>query len=158
MKKGMLCVLALAMVGVSFDRAEAQGRRGRSRGWSRTSEAGYWGGGMAPGGVTAGGTTVPATETNTSSALYRIDANNVLVQVPAGTTPNADTGSLYRLEGNLLVQVTTTPSAGPATGVVQTGLTVQPASPPLYYPPPIYYPAYGPSSGGFMSGYCRGGG
>jgi hypothetical protein len=48
MKKWMLCVLALAMVGFTIVSAEAGGRRGRSYGGSVSSYSGSMGGGYAP--------------------------------------------------------------------------------------------------------------
>jgi hypothetical protein len=145
MRKWMLCVLALAMVGFTLDTAEAGGRRGRSY-RSYSSYSSYSGGGYAPSSgwssstpttqvyyVNSAGQLVPVTTSSEYTTAQRSEVASPATTSP-GTTNSAPSGSVQPTSH----QVITNPA--PATG-----------SAPVYQYAPMSYPVYYPSN-------CVGGG
>lgn len=148
MKKWMLCVLALTMVGLTFDTAEAGGgRRGRSGGSCAGGDCGgYWGGGSAPGGWTGQYANAPMNGSGYASA-YQGETVSPALLYPAMVPQTAQ------------APVTQASYSVPSGVSVGNGAPVYTGE--AYYAPPGYAPSYGPvygsSFGGGFGGSCRGG-
>jgi hypothetical protein len=159
MKKWMLCVLALAMVGVTFDTAEADGRRGRVYGSYSGSYGGHWGGGYAPyeGGWTGYGPVAQESYVGGWSGQY---ANAPMMSSGYPVAYQGEPVSPMMTGQPMGSPVVFTSYESPGTGMSINGGTSM--TTPVYQSPAVYqpmsYPIYGPSSGFGFGGGCSGGG